>query len=423
MIGWSEVFYFSIISAMMLLCALGLWFTAIIPGIDRWSKRFFLWYFSVFMLCCLLGFIELAFVSNSFSYKVYYYYTILECLVLSVPLPMLTVYLMHCSGESTRSGKLLQSVYALWAVYLVILISAVFVKGYSSVSPDGRLSRGPLYPLILLPLIAIMLLNLAGTLRRWKLLPRKTFFSFLVATIPITAALFAQLFVDIFPVIDVCYILSALCMYGFALSDQIEQDRRRQLEIAHQRASIMVLQMRPHFIYNTMMSIYCLCDQDPQKARQVTMDFTDYLRKNFTAVASESTIPFSAELEHTRAYLAVEQALYEDSLFVEYDTPHIWFRLPPLTLQPIVENAVKHGRNPYAGPLRISIRTQKTDSGSEIVVTDNGRGYEPGDESEPHIALQNIRERLEIMCRGHLAIAPNEGGGTVVRLTIPDISG
>ena len=69
----------------------------------------------------------------------------------------------------------------------------------------------------------------------------------------------------------------------------------------------MVLQMRPHFIFNTMMSIYSLCNQDPQKARQVTMDFTNYLRKNFNAVASDSTIPFSAELEHTRAYLAVEQ--------------------------------------------------------------------------------------------------------------------
>ena len=56
-----------------------------------------------------------------------------------------------------------------------------------------------------------------------------------------------------------------------------------------------------------------------------------------------------------RAYLAVEQAQYEDSLFVDYDTPHIRFRVPPLTLQPIVENAVKHGRDPYAGPFHISV--------------------------------------------------------------------
>jgi len=70
------------------------------------------------------------------------------------------------------------------------------------------------------------------------------------------------------------------------------------------------------------------------------------------------------ELEHARAYLAVEQAQYEDSLFVEYDTPHLMFRVPPLTLRSIVENAVWHGRAPYAGPFHISIRTWKTDSGS-----------------------------------------------------------
>ena len=421
--GWSEVFYFSIISAAMLLCALGLWFTAIIPGIDRWSKRFFLRYFSVFMLCCFMGFIELAFVNRSLSSQAYYYYMIAECLVLSLPLPMLTVYLTHCCGENARSSKLLQTVYALWTVYLVVLISAVFVKGYTSVTPDGQFSRGPLYPLILLPLIAILLLNLAGTIRRRKQLPRKTFFSFLVAVVPITAAMFVQLFIDVFPVIDVCYVLSALSMYGFALSDQIEQDRRRQLEIANQRASVMVLQMRPHFIYNTLMSIYCLCDQDPQKARQVTMDFTDYLRKNFNAVASDSTIPFTAELEHTRAYLAVEQAQFEDMLLVEYDTPVTHFRLPPLTLQPLVENAVKHGMNPYAGPLHVSVRTRRTDAGVEVIVEDNGPGFDPDDESKPHTSLANIRQRLEMMCGGSLAIHPRDGGGTVVTITIPDSAG
>ena len=97
--------------------------------------------------------------------------------------------------------------------------------------------------------------------------------------------------------------------------------------------------------------------------------------------------------------------------------------MPPLTLQPIVENAVKHGRDPYAGPFHISIRTRKTDSGSEIVVADNGRGYDPADDNEPHIALKNIQQRLEIMCGGRLTITPNDGGGTVVTVTVPDRPG
>ena len=108
--------------------------------------------------------------------------------------------------------------------------------------------------------------------------------------------------------------ISTLAMFAIILYDQIEQYVGQQREIAHQRASIMVLQMRPHFIYNAMMSIYYLCAKDSKKAQQVTLDFTTCLRKNFTAIAGEDTISFSDELEHTRAYLAVGQLQFEDSL-------------------------------------------------------------------------------------------------------------
>ena len=239
--------------------------------------------------------------------------------------------------------------------------------------------------------------------------------------------LILNLFIDAVLLFDISYVLSALVMYSLILSDQIDQDlhhqqkiAEQQREIARQRANVMVLQMRPHFIYNTLVSIHSLCKINPQKAQQITMDFTNYLRRNFNAVASDSSIPFSMELEHTRAYLAVEQAQHEDMLFVDYDTPFINFRLPPLTLQPIVENAVKHGMDPYHGPLHISIRTRNTDSGTELIVDDNGIGFDPSDESRPHTALDNIRQRLDIMCGGTLSITPRECGGTVVTITIPD---
>ena len=96
--------------------------------------------------------------------------------------------------------------------------------------------------------------------------------------------------------------------------------------------------------------------------------------------------------------------------------------MPPLTLQPIVENAVKHALDPDSDPIRISIQTRDTDSGSEIIVSDNGPGYEPIDDGRPHIALSNIRQRLELMCHGKMTIMPREGGGTVVKLLIPESS-
>ena len=424
---WIDFFYFFLNGGALLLSVLGLCFTAVIPGIDRWSKHFFLCYFIVILLCCLSGLIELVpLYYPSFSVSMHFV-LLLECLLFSLPFLMPTIYLLHYSGESVLRSRLFHIVLGLWAVYVVILIAGMLIGGLVYIRPDGQYYRGPWYPIMLLPMTVIMVLNFAGTIKRRKQLTHKAFVNLLIAILPMMAALFAQMFVEVFPIVAISIVLSALSMYSVILSGQIEHDLRhqreiaeQQREIANQRASIMVLQMRPHFIYNTMTSIYCLCNQDPQLARQVIMDFTTYLRKNFTAVSSSAPIPFSSELEHTRAYLAVEQAQYADSLFVDYDTPHILFRIPPLTLQPIVENAVKHGRDPYAGPFHITIRTRKTDNGSEVMVEDNGRGFAPSDDSEPHIALKNIQQRLEIMSGGSLTIKTGDGGGTVVTVTIPD---
>ena len=164
-----------------------------------------------------------------------------------------------------------------------------------------------------------------------------------------------------------------------------------------------------------------MCKQDADKAQEVTLDFTEYLRKNFSAIASENTIPFADELKHTQTYLAVEQAQHEDNLFIEFDTPHTRFRVPPLTLQPLVENAIKHGMDIEGDPLHIYVKTRLTDNGSEIIVENDGHGFNPADDNEPHIALNNIRQRLKMMCKGTLTISPRDGGGTVVTVFIPQV--
>jgi sensor histidine kinase YesM len=431
--SWIESLDFSIFGAALLLSAMGLWFVAILPRFDRWSRHFFLGYFVILMLCCLSGIVEVILQQYNASRLAFVFLLLLETMLLALLLPMSTAFLLYHCGENLRTSRLLHIALGLCAVLLLVLVSAPFSEGFFYVTPQNEYFRGPLYPLIVLPMIAIQLLTLVGTVRYRRRLSRKVFFAFLIALLPIVVALTAQLFFDVFPLIDFSYLLSALVMYSLILSDQIEQDRSRQQEIvrqqqkislqqreiAHERASIMALQMRPHFIYNTLMSIHSLCSLDPKKAQQITMDFTNYLRRNFNAVVSDRNVPFSTELEHTRAYLAVEQAQYDDMLVVEYDTPFTHFRLPPLTLQPIVENAVKHGMNPYFGPLRIFIGTHHTAAGAEIIVEDTGPGFDPSAESKPHAALSNIQQRLEMMCGGSMAIQPRDGGGTLVKLTIP----
>ena len=124
-------------------------------------------------------------------------------------------------------------------------------------------------------------------------------------------------------------------------------------------------------------------------------------------------IPFTQELQHTQAYLAVEQARYPDLILLEYDTPHKTFTLPALTLQPLVENAVKHGLDPDRGALHILIRTRALDTGSELTVEDDGSGFSITVDAETHVALDNVRSRLA-MNGGTLSIAPRAAGGTVV---------
>ena len=408
-----------LVGASMMLILMGLGVTVILPGIDRWSRRFFIVLFSILAVYISFSFLDgliFLYPGLKFMQETVYY---LETLFASVLSPMIAVFLLHSSGERTLPSPLFRAEAVLWTALFIMLNMTLFTPLFYYVTPDNQFCRGPLYPLMIGFLLAMLLLNLAGVFRRRRKLSRRYFYSFLAGLIPMTVAVFIHLFRSVFVFYTFGVSICALSMFGIILLDRIEQHVHQQREIAHQRASIMVLQMRPHFIYNTMMSIYYLCKQDPDLAQLVTLNFTTYLRKNFTAIASEKLIPFSEELEHTRAYLAVEQAQFEGSLFVEYDTPHTDFRLPPLTLQPIVENAVKHGMDPDSEyPLRISIRTQRTASGSEITVENNGTDYEPSADSEPHIALKNIRQRLEVMCRGKMTIIPRENGGTVVKVTI-----
>ena len=412
---------FFLVGAVVVLTVMSLVVTVILPDIDRWSRNFFIALFSVLLLYSGVILLDgLIFRRPDAAVLTLLIFDYLESLLVSLLLPMLTVYLLHSCGEEPRKSPLLRAVLALWLVYFLLISSTLFSSWFYYYPEPGRIfTRGPLYPLVLLPTAVILMLDLVTLIRRRDRLSRRSFHAFLVGLLPITVGIIVNMFVFAWTLFGVTLFLCAFSQFIMILFDQVEQTRQRQQEIANQHASITMLRMRPHFIYNTMTSIYYLCDQDPQKAKQVTLDFTSYLRRNFNTIAGDKPIPFSEELEHTRAYLAVEQAQFEGSLFVEYDTPDTAFSLPPLTLQPIVENAVKHGMDPDSGPLRISVRTRITDDGHEITVADNGPGFDPARIEEPKATLDNIRQRLKMMCRGSLTISASDTGGTAVRLTIP----
>jgi len=420
MIGFEDIIYVFVCGAMLTVSALGLESAVTTPSLSRWEKRFFSAFFSALALCSASFFLELAAFMQPELAALRLMAYFIQSLCGSVAFPMLAVYLLHCCGEDWRRGTLTRIVFALWAVFIAMLVAAQFSNAFWEFGADGQVTFGPAYNLLVAPFLAMQLVTLVGAVRRRAKLPRWRYRAILVCLVPVTIAVVIHMFIaPALTLIDFTLTLSVYSAYRSIVSDAIEQSLRQQRQIANQSASIAVLQMRPHFIYNTMTTVYYLCDQNPELAKQVTMDFTTYLRKNLAAIAGDDAIPFSDELEHARAYLAVEQAQFEDELLVSYDMPHTRFRVPPLTLQPLVENAVKHGMDPDAGPLHIWIQTRKTSSGSEIVVEDDGPGFDPAIADDPHTTLANIKERLRLMCDGRMSITPREGGGASVLVTIP----
>ncbi len=406
---------FSGAAAAFVLMLLGLLFTMVNRVMDRKKRIFFLSMYSVLFL-----YITADILNQLSGHYVHSQVTLfLDSFFSSVIMPMLTWYMLFLLGMDWRKSPVFRTVFFLWSFYFVMLCVTQFTTFIYYYTPDNVYHRGPFYPLLLVSPVLIMFINLIYLIRKKEYLNRKQFTALLLCfLIPITAMILQICFYGLYQIVFASA-LSVLAMLSFTVWDLMEQYIRQQEEIVKQRSRIMVLEMRPHFIFNTMTSIYYLCEQDAVKAQQVILDFTTYLRRNFDAVVKEDMIPFSNELEHTKAYLAVEQVRFADKLFVEFDTPHTMFHIPPLTLQPIVENAVKYGIDPELDSLTITVQTRETKNGSEIIVKDTGPGFKFSDNDEPHIALENIRKRLEMMCGGTLTISSGDESGTIVKIFIP----
>lgn len=195
----------------------------------------------------------------------------------------------------------------------------------------------------------------------------------------------------------------------------------QEKELANARIDIMLSQIQPHFLYNSLTVIRRLCSVDPQKARDCIKDFSLFLRANMNSLTSKTPIPFEQEMKHTVSYLNLEQQRFQERLRVVYEI-HPWeFLLPPLTLQPIVENAVRHGVLKKSEGGTVTIRTEEEEDKYCIIVQDDGVGFELETSAEgehDHIGIANVRERLSIMCGGTLAIESKPGVGTTATITI-----
>ena len=191
-------------------------------------------------------------------------------------------------------------------------------------------------------------------------------------------------------------------------------------QLAQSRISTMMSQIRPHFIYNTLGSIEQLCDIDPEKAGELVHNFAKYLRGNFGELDNPKPILMSQEMEHVHHYISIEKVRFPDMTF-SFEMDSNDFHIPALTIQPIVENAVKHGlmKLPRGGTIRVV--SYETDTHYCVSVEDDGMGFDTGElrDERKHVGIRNIRERLKTMVGGDLEIESTIGVGTKVLINIP----
>lgn len=226
----------------------------------------------------------------------------------------------------------------------------------------------------------------------------------------------------LFVVLFVIHIIAAA--RGVVINHQAAiRAKRLEKELEESRISVMLSQIQPHFLYNVLGTIRSLCRKEPEQAWAALGDFSKYLQGNMSALKNNQLIHFDSELRHIETYLKLEKLRLEEKLSIRYDVQVRDFMLPPLTVQPLVENAVKHGIFDKPDGGTIVLRSRREADSIIISVEDNGVGFDPEApvrQSEEHarVGLVNVRSRLEKMVGGQMTVQSAPGKGTTVTVRI-----
>lgn len=191
-------------------------------------------------------------------------------------------------------------------------------------------------------------------------------------------------------------------------------------KLTESRIATMISQIQPHFIYNTLGTIEQLCVTEPKEASKLVRNFSLYLRGNFSELDNAKPIRFSQEMNHVKHYTDIEQVRFPD-MTIQYDLRSVEFLLPALSVQPLVENAIKHGLMGLEEGGIVTISAYETEKYYVVEVTDDGVGFDmnAGYDETKHVGIKNIRGRIEAMCDGTLTIESKIGSGTKAIIKIP----
>jgi sensor histidine kinase YesM len=217
----------------------------------------------------------------------------------------------------------------------------------------------------------------------------------------------------------------SILSYIFISHQKMSDEKIKRLELEKnaiiKEIKLLQSQMEPHFLFNTLSTILSLIDPDPGKAKRMLESFTSFLRSSLVTSRNE-TIMLSQEMDIIRNYLDIFTIRMGNRLRYAIDIPDnlLGFQISPLLIQPLVENAVKHGLEPSVNGGDLLIRGSRDVDTVRITVADSGMGI---NETSPGngIGLENIKKRLSLLYgeRGRLYFEENRPSGVRVVMEIP----
>ena len=399
----------------MALIMLGLVFAVLVdPYMDSRRSRF---------MMAVVGVVFLLFLQNRWEFLLelsgeFPYRRMLVSMLGYILRPVVLALLFYIISNKENHKTVWVLILVNTAVHLTALFSGVCFK----ITPENTFVRGPLgftchiiSALLLMQLLFVTVLECKDERKKDLVIPAFN-----------TAMILGSVWADsamedgLAPIsyLTVSVVLSVLFYYIWMHLQFVREHENTMKE--DQRIRIMVSQIQPHFMYNTLSTIQSLCLINPEKAAQTVEKFGTYLRQNLDSLNQPDLILFETELEHTKVYADIEMIRFPN-IRVEYDIEDTHFGVPALSLQPLVENSIRHGvRGRKDG--RVTVITREEAGCHVIRVVDNGKGFNVAaalEADRSHIGLRNVKGRIERMCGGTFAVESKIGEGTEITIRIP----
>jgi len=337
----------------------------------------------------------------------------------AIPVLFSAVLWMYISFQKMNDtvNKLTTIIIIAAVIGISVLIANVFTGFIYSFTPDGWYYTVNAVPAFIAPVFIIIITVYWGLRNLESLIEKFTvlLFAFLSLGIQIIEKTFRG-----YELIFLCALIIVVIFYTNIYIRRGNILAEKEIEINNQRHAVMVSQIRPHFLYNVLNTITSL-DDLPSMRNAIGL-FGKYLRGNLDTLSITGPIPFTKELEHVKTYVELEKLRFESKVEVRYQLSELDFEVPPLSVQVLVENAIRYGisRKPEGGI--VTIRTNSDKSFYYLFVEDDGIGFDTSKivtKEDTRSGIENTRNRIRDMMNGTLDVFSEKGTGTRAMIKIP----